>query len=282
MVDRILVTGANGFIGKQVIKRLVKYDVNISCLVRERVDLNKELKSDLIEKVIVEDLFDTSDPQVKKSLKDSDTIIHLAWYAEPGKYLSSEKNIDCLTGSINLIKEFVKLGGQKVIGVGTCAEYQETEETITIDTPLSPTNLYASCKVALFYALSSYLMNKKVDFSWCRLFYLYGEGEDKRRFLPYLVNKLESNQEALLTKGDQIRDFLDVQEAGRRIADVSMRSKSGVFNICSGEPITIREFAEEVARKYGKQHLLKFGARQENIFEPKSVVGLPNDLSVDI
>ena len=113
-----------------------------------------------------------------------------------------------------------------------------------------------------------------VEFAWCRLFYLYGEGEDERRLVPYLRAKLEAGKPAELSSGEQIRDYLDVGDAGRMIAEAALGPVQGPVNICSGIPVTIRQFAERIADEFGRRDLLRFGARPENLTDPPRVVGL--------
>jgi dTDP-6-deoxy-L-talose 4-dehydrogenase (NAD+) len=122
--------------------------------------------------------------------------------------------------------------------------------------------------------LSQLFNAERVQFSWCRLFYLYGEGEHDKRLIPYIHKKLANSEPVHLTKGDQIRDFINVNEAGRLIAETSLNSSIGPVNICSGIPITVREIAEKIADDYGRRDLLKFGARPENYTDPPCVVGL--------
>jgi dTDP-6-deoxy-L-talose 4-dehydrogenase (NAD+) len=76
----------------------------------------------------------------------------------------------------------------------------------------------------------------------------------------------------------RFRDFLDVQEAGKCIAKVVMGSHTGPLNICSGQPVTVRELAESIADEYGQRDLLKFGARAENPVDPPFVAGIPSTL----
>ena len=148
---------------------------------------------------------------------------------------------------------------------------------MTTDTPLAPNTLYAACKASAFQVLRFFLGAEGMSFAWCRVFYLYGEGEDERRLVPYIRRQLEAGQEVLLTRGDQVRDFLDVKDAARMIADVALGQQQGAVNICSGEAVTIRQLAERIADEYGRRELLRFGARPENIFDPPRVVGVRKD-----
>ena len=86
-----------------------------------------------------------------------------------------------------------------------------------------------------------------IELTWCRLFYLFGEGEDPRRLVPYVRAKLKAGEPAELSSGTQIRDFLDVREAGRMIVETALGPVQGPVNICSGQPVTVRQIAEAIA-----------------------------------
>jgi dTDP-6-deoxy-L-talose 4-dehydrogenase (NAD+) len=173
-----------------------------------------------------------------------------------------------------LAKGAVRAGVRRVVGIGSCAEYDMSAGTLTVDTPLRPTSPYAVAKVATFLALTESLPAHGVELAWCRLFYLYGEGEDERRLVPYLRSRLAAGEPAELTSGNQVRDFLDVRDAGRMIAECALGDRQGAVNICSGVPTTVRELAERIADEYGRRDLLRFGARAENLFDPPRVVGV--------
>ena len=149
-------------------------------------------------------------------------------------------------------------------------------EFLSVDMPLEPSSLYAACKVAGYQILSEIFSLNDIEFAWCRLFYLYGEGEDRRRLSAYIRSRLAVGKVAELTTGTQVRDFLDVEVAGRDIAEVAVSRQQGPQNICSGIPITVREFAEQIADNYGRRDLLRFGMRPENQVDPARVVGLKN------
>jgi dTDP-6-deoxy-L-talose 4-dehydrogenase (NAD+) len=125
-------------------------------------------------------------------------------------------------------------------------------------------------------ALSQWLPAQSLEFVWCRLFYLYGEDEDARRLVPYLRARLANGEPAELTSGNQIRHFINVNEAGRLIALAALDSVQGLINICYGIPITVKQLAEEIADEHGQRDLLKFNVRQENTIDPPCVVGIKN------
>ena len=279
MTGTVLLTGACGFVGRQVLRALAERGVQVRVVVREGSRGGLPVL-EAIEKVIATpDLFGETADWWAEACKGIDTVIHVAWYAEPGKYLQSARNIDCLAGTLQMAKGAARAKVRRFVGIGTCVEYDLAGGVLSVDTPLRPVTPYAGAKAAAFMALSQWLPSQDVEFAWCRLFYLHGEGEDQRRLVPYLRSKLATGEPANLTSGNQVRDFLDVREAGRLITDIALSRKQGAANICSGIPIKVRQLAEQIADEYGRRDLLAFGARPDDPLEPPSVVGVPSTAS---
>jgi dTDP-6-deoxy-L-talose 4-dehydrogenase (NAD+) len=274
-VKRILITGGTGFVGRQVVRSLSKKDVEMTLVVRNGKE-NAVKDIDCVKKIITsQDIFVENRHWWTSACKGIDIVIHAAWYVEPGQYLESEKNADCLIGSIELVRGAASAKVGKFVGIGTCFEYELSASRLSIQTPLKPLTTYAAAKTALFTFCSSYLPCRGIDFAWCRLFYLYGEGEDGRRLVPYVRGKISKGEVAELTCGKQIRDYLDVSQAGVQIAEIALGREVGPVNICSGLATTIRDLAEKIADEYGRSDLLSFGRKDENINEPPCVFGEP-------
>jgi nucleoside-diphosphate-sugar epimerase len=270
----ILLTGATGFVGRQVLRVLGERGCRVRLVVREGKQ-NKLVGTPAIESVIDSpDIFAESAAWWAEACRGVDSVIHAAWYVEPGQYLQSPKNAECLAGTMQLAQGAIEAKVPRLVGIGTCFEYDLDAGYLTVETSLKPTTPYAQAKTDAFTALTRLLAHHGIAFAWCRLFYLYGEGEDARRLVPYLRAKLAAGEPAELSSGRQVRDFLDVGEAGRMIADAALGKVMGPVNICSGRPITVRALAERIADEYGRRDLLRFGARSDNLTDPPVVVGV--------
>jgi len=279
MQKLVLLTGSTGFVGRQVLRALGEKNIPVRIVVRDGSDVPAEHSVKIDRVINTPDLFSEPASWWRDTCEGVDTIIHVAWYAEPEKYLQSPKNLDCLIGTLNLATGALQAGVRRFVGVGTCFEYDLTSGLLSIDTPLKPLTPYAGSKAAAYLALSQSIPAKGAEFVWCRLFYLYGEGEDARRLVPYVRARLSVGKFAELTSGNQIRDFLNVQVAGSMVAKVAMGDIQGPVNICSGVPITVRELVEQVADEYGRRDLLRFGARPDNLLDPSCVVGVKTELT---
>lgn len=275
----VLLTGATGFVGRQVLRALVERGARVRVVIRDGIK-SEWLKVEGVEKVFTtSDLFAENATWWADICAGIDSVIHVAWYAEPGQYLQSPKNLDCLIGTLQLAKGAGQAKVRRFIGIGTCFEYDLTAGMLSVQTPLCPLTPYAGAKAAAFIALSQWFSPMGIEFAWCRLFYLHGEGEDARRLVPYLRTKLSIGEQAELTSGNQIRDFLDIREAGKMIVEFALGNEQGAVNICSGIPITVRQLAEQIADEYGRRDLLKFGSRPDNFIDPPCIIGVKNKVS---
>lgn len=272
-MSTVLLTGATGFVGRHIHKHLITngHDVRVVLRTGSGSRLSMPMSSGKI--VETPDLFVENQDWWARVCEDVDVVIHSAWYVEPGLYLDSPENAICVAGSLELARGATKAGVKHFVGIGTCMEYRLPSGHLHAGSPVGPSNFYSICKLGLYQMLREWHGLHGALFSWCRLFYLFGEGEHPNRLVPYLRRSLAAGEIAELSSGEQLRDFLDVADAGAMIANVIDTRQVGVINICSGKQTTIRAFVEGIAREYGRPDLLAFGARAVQAVDPQSVVG---------
>ena len=269
---RILLTGATGFVGRQILNALNGQNAWVRATTRR---LEKSLPVN--DQIVTTDLFREDAGWWQLALADIDIVIHAAWYVEPGKYLESKINAKCLRGSLALADAVITSGARHFVGIGTCFEYDTSFGILDIHTPLAPQHRYSRAKAALFNAMDQVIPIAGKTFAWHRLFYLYGEGEKPGRLVSNLHRHMQAGIAIDLTSGTHLRDFLDVSLAGAMIAHAALDEIEGPYNICSGTGRTVRQIAEEIADLYGRRDLLRFGIRAENPFDPPEIVGIPGN-----
>ncbi len=272
----VLLTGATGFVGRAIHRYLDRrgHDVRVTVRPGSAARLAVAVPQDAI--IECDDIFAWDADWWAKACAGVDAVIHAAWYVEHGRYANALENAACAQGSFALAHGAVRAGVRHVIGIGTCMEYHLPGEQLSVDAPLRPANFYAACKLATFHMMREWFALHETGFSWCRLFYLHGEGEHPDRIAAYLHRRLQAGENAELSAGTQLRDFLDVRAAGAMIANVVDSGQQGVINICSGTPTTIRAFAEQIADGYGRRDLLQFGSKPPHPGDPAAVVGVCN------
>lgn len=272
---RVLLTGATGFVGRQVHRALLARGHAVRPVLRTG-SAGRLVEAAGPDRRETADLFGEDEAWWADACRGVDTVVHAAWAVRPGAYLSSPDNIACLSGSLALALGAQRAGVEHLVGLGTCFEYALTEAPLTVDAPLRPASLYAATKVSLFHTLTALCAGSGTLFSWARLFYLHGEGEAAGRLVPSIRDSLARGVPAELSAGTQVRDFLDVRMAGEMVADIVATRQPGAINLCSGEPVTVRQLAEGIADQLGRRDLLRFGAVPLRPTDPPFVVGVCN------
>ena len=168
-------------------------------------------------------------------------LVHLAWYAEHGKFWSSPENVRWVQGSLSLLRDFAAAGGARAVLAGSCAEYEWTREVYSEDAELAPATLYGAAKHGLHVVCDAFARQAGFELAWGRVFFLYGPFEAPGRFVPSIVRPLLRGEPAPMTEGTQRRDFLHTADAGAAFAALALSEVTGPVNIASGTGVTLRE-----------------------------------------
>ncbi len=265
----VLVTGANGFIGRHTLPHLLDLGLVVHAVDREpfrtspnvtmhAVDL---LSSDAVAELIAE-------------VRPTD-LLHLAWYVAHGKFWNSFDNFRWVDASLGLLTAFAKAGGRRWLGVGSCAEYDWTWSGPMDEhsTPLCPRSIYGAAKAGLYMMAREVARELGVSMAWARLFHTYGPHERPERLAPAVIRALLDDKPALCSHGAQIRDFMYVDDVGRALATVLGSSHDGAVNVCSAQHVSVREFVNLAAAVVGRPELVRFGELAASPGEPDVLVG---------
>ncbi len=257
---RVLLTGATGFIGSHVARVLVRAGHETYAVIRPTS--HRWRIQDIVERLIVVpgdlsslDAIDERLAEIRPEL-----CLHLAWYVEPGKYLNSVENVTSLRASLDLAARLARLGCRRFVATGTCFEYDTSVGTLSETSPTRPDTLYAATKLALELVVEPLVRPAGMSVAWPRLFYQYGPFEDERRLVPSVILALLRGEKARLSPGEQIRDFLHVEDVAEAIVAVALSELSGPVNIGSGQPVTVAALARRLGTILGREDLVELGA----------------------
>jgi nucleoside-diphosphate-sugar epimerase len=255
----VAVTGANGFIGRQCVAPLRERGFEVIPVGSRDVDL-----------------LDPAATAAFFASTRASHLLHLAWYAEPGRFWTAAQNIDWLAASLLLVRAFAAAGGERVVTAGTCAEYDwgsagVLEERVS---PIAPATLYGTCKAALGSVLGDWADGP--SHAHGRIFWLHGPHEQPGRLISSVAAALLAGAPADCTAGTQVRDFVHVADAADAFAALIDAEVRGAVNVGSGEGIPVRELVERFAAALGRPDLPRFGAAATG--EPPVLIGAADRL----
>ncbi|MDC1443536.1 NAD(P)-dependent oxidoreductase [Gammaproteobacteria bacterium] len=265
---KVLITGASGFIGKYIINILDPDEYEIHAIYNQNKPING-LKKITWHQV---DLFNNKEVgEVMEVIKPTH-VIHLAWYAEHGKFWNSDKNIGWIDATIKLFKEFKRLNGIKFIVSGTKAEYFDGEffeehlnsvfECIEEMEP-NPDTLYGKSKNLLHKKLKELDVDKK-SLVWARVFDTYGPYENEKKFCSYVIKSAQENH-AISCKNPQLElDFLHVMDIAKAFKVILLNDFTGTINISSGNSISLKGIAQYILKKLKKEKLLELNLHSKD------------------
>jgi nucleoside-diphosphate-sugar epimerase len=267
---RVLVTGASGFVGRRALEPLIERGFEVHAVGRaasapaETPDGVAWHSADLLDAGARADLV---------AAVGASDLLHLAWYAEPGAFWAARENALWVAATVGLVDEFAAAGGRRATLAGTCAEYDWTAaQPLREDAPLSPTTYYGVCKDATRRVVEGLAERADLSLAWGRIFFLYGPREDPRRLVASVARALVAGERAPTSAGTQRRDFLHVDDVAGAFAALLHGDVGGAVNIASGEAVTVRSIAEQLAASAGRPDLLEVGALPDRAGDPRLIV----------
>jgi nucleoside-diphosphate-sugar epimerase len=247
-MNKILVLGATGFVGKATIEALLKQNIGeIHALYHRRApQFPQEItihKADIFDRKLIEAIFYEIKPT---------HLVQLAWCAEHGTYWKDHANFDWLSVNLDIARYFKKYGGTRCVFLGTSAEYDWSGKfpLSEITTPLKPQMMYGATKLGLYWALSGFFQQENISWAWARLFNPFGPFEHPGRLIPKTCLRLLKGETLYFDAALSVRDFLYVGDVGNAIAAILFSPVNGAINVASGIPVTINEVVSAIASNY--------------------------------
>jgi UDP-glucuronate decarboxylase len=270
---RLLVTGGGGFIGKHVVQRLLLdghevHSVDLKAYAEEVGRYGPEYHQHPL------NMNDTAALQSVINAVRPECAIHLAWYAAPGKYWDAGENVACVASSLVLAEGLLAAGCRRLVGVGSCAEYDWAFGYLTEQhTLVKPRGLYGVSKDAVRRILESRLAHEAMELAWARLFFLYGPGEHAERLVPSAIIGLLAGQGFTCAHPEVYRDFLDVRDVAAALCSIATSSVTGAINVASGVPTKVGDLVIEIARMVGRTNCAGFHDTCADPDTPRLLVG---------
>lgn len=229
---KILVTGANGYIGSKVVKKLC--DLNVVVIATD-FD-NKNIDNRAIFKQA--NIFSDNDNWFNYFDKP-DVCLHLAW--RDGFVHNSDKHMLDLSNHYKFLTNLINNGLKQIAIMGTMHEIGYWEGKIDENTPCNPLSQYGIAKNALRKSIELYANQHECIFQWLRAFYIFGDDSyGNSIFCKIRKAVIEGKSSFPFTTGKNQYDFIHVDELANQISMCVMQNKiNGIINCCSGKPISL-------------------------------------------
>jgi nucleoside-diphosphate-sugar epimerase len=188
-------------------------------------------------------------------------LLHLAWIVTPGTMIMSPENLRWTEATLGLYRAFAEVGGARLVTSGSAYEYDwrygYCSEAVT---PRVPDTVYGSCKHALNELADAFAGTAGISNAWARIFFLYGPREHPNRLVSSVIRSLLAGEGAKTSHGEQIRDYLHVQDVADALVAILAGGLEGAVNIGSGAPVALKAIVARIGERIGRPDLIELGA----------------------
>ncbi len=259
MQKRIGVTGATGFIGKRLIRRLLKDSFSVTALSRSSQHLSKDVQ------IIVGDLHDKD--SLRKFVNTVDVVVHLAARQVPPDEALFESNV---TGTNNLISCLFNSPVKHLVYLSTAAVYGEQEDKVLSERDMCyPSTPYGLTKFLGETVCQYWKTKTNQTLTILRPFNVYGEGSTKGVVYNMIQNIKQNKSITIYGDGKQTRDFLYVEDVVDAIVTALQKEKNGIYNVGSGVNVSLLDLAASLKKLFPGQVEIDFQDSEKG--KPKNI-----------
>lgn len=262
---KILVTGANGYLGQGVVKSLLDKGIEVIA-----TDFKIDRVDDRAQKISA-NLFDIEEPY--EYFKKPDVVLHLAW--RDGFIHYSDNHIIDLPNHYIFLQKMVKSGIKNIAVMGSMHEVGFWEGAIKENTPCNPLSIYGISKNALKDMVKMLAKQYNINYQWLRGYYIVGNSQyGSSIFSKITAAANEGKKEFPFTMGQNQYDFIDYEEFCYQVAETVSQDKiNGIINICSGRPEKLADRVERFIKENNYDIKLIYGAFPDRPYDSKAVWG---------
>jgi dTDP-6-deoxy-L-talose 4-dehydrogenase (NAD+) len=274
---KVLVTGATGFVGHHLVADLVALGHDVLAVARDVNRLSEMPWRDDVQFLACDIHKDNTQDLLAFA---PDVLAHVAWPGLPN-YQKAFHFETTLPADYAFLKQAVDSGVQRILVTGSGTEFGLSSGALSEDTDTAPVSAYAIAKDSLRRFLQHLQRTQPFTLQWVRLFHMYGPGQSPLSLLSQLDKAIADGQAVFdMSGGEQLRDYLPVQEVARRLSFLIGRPDiSGVIHCSSGIPVSVRNMVEKRVAFFDSDIRLNFGAYPYPDYESVAYWGKVGKLS---
>lgn len=265
-MKKVLVTGANGYIGRHIVKSLLDHGYIV-----DACDFKFDGVDERANKVYTP-LFN-GDEDIYEKLGSPDICIHMAW--KNGFVHNSETHIEDLYSHYKFLKNMISGGLKHLSIMGTMHEVGYWEGAIDENSPTNPSSLYGIAKNSLRQAMELLSKDNGIVLQWLRAYYITGDDLKSNSIFSKIIKmEMEGKEKFPFTTGKNKYDFISVERLSEQIVAASTQTEiSGIINCCSGNPISLADKVEEFIKQNNFKIKLQYGAFPDREYDSMAVWG---------
>lgn len=264
---KILVTGADGYIGRHIVNNLLDLGHEVIAVDIHTGDINDKAEKKKL------NLFTADLTNVYTSLGSPDVCLHMAW--RDGFVHNSVNHIGDLSSHYKFLVALMEQGLKHLAVMGTMHEVGYWEGKIDENTPCNPISMYGIAKDALRRSMIAYCKSNSILLQWLRGFYILGDDKKNHSIFSKLLQADEQGQELFpFTTGKTKYDFINVDELVEQISKaVTQTDVTGIINCCSGNPMTLAERVENFIKDHKLKIRLNYGVFPDRPYDSPIIFG---------
>jgi nucleoside-diphosphate-sugar epimerase len=250
---RILVTGAGGHLGLNILASSLFRDDHIYAVVRNLLKIPYTIRQQKHISFFEVDLLSKDD--VKKNLAplEIDAIVHFAWSgitAASRDLVQQNDNIQIIQ---NILLAVQDKSFRYFLALGSRAECGSRTAEIRHDSAFDPDCHYGHAKLAVYDLLRNFCLLQNVKLCWLRLVATYGPYDNPEHLIPYIIMSLKRKQLPLINNPRNEWDYLFSEDAMAAIFDLLKNETPGVFSLGSGQTALVSDIAEAIFTLMGEK-----------------------------